>query len=122
MIGKYQFDNQEIQQEISAVIEKDSILNAEITQLKNSECGCDNINTSNQNYIGLCILLFPIYVLLGLYTFTANVMFDILNLDRNNKLIFLSYLLIIFPFVIIFEIGWRLNCFWGWKPYPPTRR
>ena len=122
IVRKYQFSNQKMQKEISTIIEKDAIFKGEITQLKNSECGCENINTSNRNYTSLCILLFPLYVLSWLYGFSANVMFDILNLDRNNKLIFLSYLLIIFPFVIIFEIGWRLNCFWGWKPYPPTRR
>ena len=119
MIGKYQFNNQEMQKEISTVIEKNTILNTEITQLSNSECDCGNKNTLNRNYTGLCTLLFPLYVFLSLYTFIANIMFDILNLDRNNKLIFILYLFIIFPFVIIFEIGWRLDCFWGYDPYLP---
>jgi len=42
LIGKYQFNNQEIQKEINAVIEKDTFINSEITQLKDSECDCDN--------------------------------------------------------------------------------
>ena len=42
MVGKYQFNNQEMQKEISAIIEKDAILNAEITQLKDSDCDCGN--------------------------------------------------------------------------------
>ncbi len=40
LIGKYQFNNQEMQKEINAVIEKDTTINSEITQLKSSECGC----------------------------------------------------------------------------------
>ena len=31
-----------MQKEISAIIEKDAILNAEITQLKDSDCDCGN--------------------------------------------------------------------------------
>ncbi len=121
MIGKYQFNNQEIQKEISAVIEKDAILNVELTQLRNSECDCENINTSNQNYTGLCVLLFPLYVLLWGYAFSINILFDLLHLDRNNQLILAFYILILFPFAIIFDIGWRLDCFWGWNPYPSTK-
>jgi hypothetical protein len=39
--GKYQF-NKGLQNEISAVIEKDTTLNSGITQLKDSECDCEN--------------------------------------------------------------------------------
>ena len=122
MVEKYKLNNQEVQKEISAVIKKDLTFNAEIIQLSNLECGCENIIPSNRNYTGLCILLFPLYVLSWLFAFSANVMFDILNLDRNNRLIFLFYMLFILPVAIIFEIGWRLNCFWGWNPYPQTAR
>jgi len=40
VIGKYQFNNQEMQKELSAIIEKDTTLNSEITLLKDSECDC----------------------------------------------------------------------------------
>jgi hypothetical protein len=46
MIQQYQLINPELQQEISAVIEKDATLNAEITQLSNSECDCENDETT----------------------------------------------------------------------------
>jgi len=42
IVEKYQFSNPEMQNEISAVIEKDTIINTEITQLKDSDCDCDN--------------------------------------------------------------------------------
>ena len=119
MVQQYQLINPKEQKEISAILEKDASFNAKITQLLDSECGCKNLNTSNRNYTGLCALLFPLYVIISLYTFSANIMFDILHLDRNNMLIFILYLFFIFPFVIIFEIGWRLDCFWGYDPYPP---
>jgi hypothetical protein len=46
IVEKYQFSNQLMQKEISVVIEKDVSLNAEITQLSNSECDCENENTT----------------------------------------------------------------------------
>ena len=58
MIGKYQFDNQQMQKEISTIIEKDVTLNAEITQLKNSKCNCDN-TTTRWSFPILCTLLIP---------------------------------------------------------------
>ncbi|KYK25629.1 hypothetical protein AYK25_04975 [Thermoplasmatales archaeon SM1-50] len=118
----YQFSKQGMQKEIYAVIEKDPALKERISKLQNSECDCENKNTSKWNYTGLCILLFPLYVFLSLYAFCVNIMFEILHLDRNNRLIFILYLFIIFPFVIIFEIGWRLDCFWGYDPYLPTTK
>ena len=42
MLGEYQFNNQEMQKEITTVIEKDTTLDAEITQLKDSNCDCEN--------------------------------------------------------------------------------
>jgi hypothetical protein len=61
IIGKYQFNNQETQKELSAVIEKDAILNTEITKLKNSECNCENEKeTSAWNYPVICVITFAI--------------------------------------------------------------
>ena len=42
MVGKYQFGNQEIRQEINTVIEKNPTLNVEITQLQAPECDCQD--------------------------------------------------------------------------------
>jgi hypothetical protein len=63
MIGKYQFSNQETQKEINAVIEKDTIINSEITLLKDSECDCNNENVSQWNFPVLCLLLVPLLIL-----------------------------------------------------------
>jgi hypothetical protein len=64
IIGKYQLSNSGIQKEISAVIEKDVTLNAEITQLQNSECDCKNENTTVLYYpVLLCTILLCIFAL-----------------------------------------------------------
>jgi hypothetical protein len=45
MIWKFQFNTQEMRKEISAVIEKNSILDIEITKLQNTDCDCEkNVN------------------------------------------------------------------------------
>jgi hypothetical protein len=63
LVEKYQFNNQGIQKEINAVIEKDTTINAEITQLKNSECGCENEYGLQWNFPVLCLLLVPLLIL-----------------------------------------------------------
>ena len=68
--GKYQFDNQEIQKEISTVIEKDVTLNWEISQLQNSECDCENEDENDWPFPVLCVILWSIFsvgVSLGYY-------------------------------------------------------
>jgi hypothetical protein len=57
MVGEYQFDNQEIQQQISSVIEKDVTLDREITQIVNSECDCENGQALSWSYPILCFIL-----------------------------------------------------------------
>ncbi|MCX6664323.1 MAG: hypothetical protein NTZ75_08780 [Euryarchaeota archaeon] len=42
MVKQYQLNNQWMQKEITAVIEKDAKLNGEMTQLLNSKCDCGN--------------------------------------------------------------------------------
>jgi hypothetical protein len=63
MIERYKVSNQEMQKEITAVIEKDAILNGKMTQLSNSECDCGNENTTRWNFPVLCILLIPLVML-----------------------------------------------------------
>ncbi len=60
-IGKIQFNNHEMQKEINAVIEKDAKLSGEITQLADSDCDCENDNTTQWSYPVLCVILFPLY-------------------------------------------------------------
>jgi hypothetical protein len=57
LIGKYQFNNQEIQKEINAVIEKDTFINSEITQLQNSDCDCEMDTTAIWHFPVLCTIL-----------------------------------------------------------------
>jgi hypothetical protein len=69
MIGKYQFNNQEMQKVISTIIEKDTILNAEITQLKDSECDCGNENTNiSWHFPVICTILLIIGGISGFLT------------------------------------------------------
>ena len=58
IIGKYQFNNQEMQKEISAVIEKDATLHREVSQLSNSKCDCDNEKTSFWDIPVYCSILY----------------------------------------------------------------
>jgi len=92
MVGKYQFDNQEMQQEISAVIEKDATLNAELTQLQNSDCDCENDKTINWSFPILCTLLFPIFFISLIIAIVSQMPFYFIE--------------------IIGTIGTLLNCFW----------
>jgi hypothetical protein len=68
LIGKYQFNNQEMQKEISTVIEKDKTLNAEITQLKDSECDCDN-RTPLLELAIICDVLRVIFGFFGIFPY-----------------------------------------------------
>ncbi len=61
MIQKNQLINPEIQKELSTVIDKDAILKKEITQLKDSECDCDNENTTTWRFPVICTMLYFLY-------------------------------------------------------------
>lgn len=93
MLEQYQVSNPGMQKEISAVIEKNPIINREITQLSNSECDCENEKTMNWSFPVICTLLFPLFVICFI--------------------IALFYDFIFWPAVIIDYIGLALNCFWA---------
>jgi len=116
MIWKYQFNNLEIQKEISAVIDKDTILNSEITQLKDSECDCGNENTMNWGFPIICSIAFVIIliweisfyksydILYKIYLF----LYTLIGAWANFVKVFVwLYILIGFSAVYIAEI---LNC------------
>jgi hypothetical protein len=92
MIGKYQFSNQEMQKEISVIIEKNPTLKTEISQLQNSKCDCEN----DGYYPKICDFL----------TNLMNIFFDIFM----RSPFYPSFLIFIitFPFVFIVAI---LYCF-----------
>ncbi|MCU0849832.1 MAG: hypothetical protein MUC80_00985 [Candidatus Thermoplasmatota archaeon] len=108
LIGKYQFNNQEIQKEINAVIEKDTIINSEITQLQNSECDCENQSASEWRFPVVCfvlmVLFYSPFIVLGLIDIIIGVPTNIFNL-----FLALSY--------IPWSIGYSLGCrFAGFGP------
>jgi len=79
MIQHYLFRNQEAQNKISSVIEKDAILREEIIQLKNSKCDCENEKTVQWEYPVICASLYLIFFLLCIpYGLLAG-LFDIFH-------------------------------------------
>jgi hypothetical protein len=84
LIGKYQFNNQEMQKEISSVIEKDTIINSEITLLKDSECDCEKNEPPTRPI--LCGLLSPLHSILDVLSHISiisaffNDMLDVIGL------------------------------------------
>jgi len=95
MIQQYQLINAEIPQEINAVIEKDATLKGEMIQLKNSECDCENDNTTEWRFPVICLLLYPIVICV---------------------LMICGLFLGGFSLGILWGIGLILQCFW-WNPW-----
>jgi len=101
MVQQYQFSNQEIQQEISTVIEKDTTLNAELTQLKDSDCVCDNVNTTLYwRFPVVCLLIFPIIFVLLVFN---QIVYPIVG--SNNPFGFWAFILLAFS-------HYGLSCRW----------
>ena len=96
MVQQNQLINPEIQKEISAVIEKDAILNADVTQLQNSECDCENEKTAEWRFPVICILLSPLWIVAAILAITSNYGFYFVE--------------------IMGYIGMKLNCFWNIVP------
>jgi hypothetical protein len=70
MVQQHQLINPRTQQEINTVIEKDAALNADVTQLQNSGCDCENENMALWHFPVLCIALYFLtwfFVVLWLY-------------------------------------------------------
>jgi hypothetical protein len=61
MIKQFQVNNQGVQKEINAVIEKDAKLKGKMTQLSNSKCDCGNDNTTTWTFPIICTLLIPLW-------------------------------------------------------------
>ena len=68
IVQKYQVINPEMQHGIKDVIEKNPTLKGEITQLSNSDCECENENTTVLYFPVLCTILLCIFGL-GLFLF-----------------------------------------------------
>jgi hypothetical protein len=100
MVQQYQLFNPEIQQEISAVIEKNPTLKGEITQLQNSECDCEkNINaekisiTDSTGTPIICVFLFIVM--------TAMIVLSVPLIIIDEFLISIDLVLLILLILII---------------------
>jgi hypothetical protein len=114
IIGRYQLSYQEMQKEISAVIEKDVTLNGEMNQLSNSECDCENekiIRSDLSTTICTILLVILIPFLIILETFA-----ELVILFEQNPILRRIIDLFSIPAglvaMIIFLIGLFLNCWY----------
>ncbi|MBN2599165.1 MAG: hypothetical protein JXA75_01390 [Candidatus Thermoplasmatota archaeon] len=114
MMGKYQFNNQETQKEISAVIEPDIKIKAEISQLQTSECDCENekiirSDLSTTICTILLVILIPFLIIL-------ETLAELIILFEQNpilrRIIDLFSLPVGLVTMIIFRIGLFLNCWY----------
>ncbi len=94
MVQQYQLINPDMQRKISAVIEKDTTLKEEITQLQNTECDCEKDYSKVWSFLSICLFLFFIYAAsFSLWMFSG--------VDAFSRIYF-----------SIKELGGILNCFW----------
>ena len=98
MVEQYQVGNQEMQKEISAVIEKNPILNEELAQLSNSECACESGKMAVWRLPVTCFVLHILFWITGL---TFTIMELLTGKDLGIEL-----------FYIIGGIADNLDCFW----------
>lgn len=100
LLERLQINSEELQKEITTVIEKNAILKGETIQLSNVQCDCENDNTTQRRFPVLCLILCPIFV----FVFE---MWLIITLGLHYYAYYLEIL-----FVILLNIGEKLNCFW----------
>ena len=109
LFEKYQMINPVMQKEISAVIEKDATLNAEMTQLSNSECDCENENTTDWNFPIICSMILICYA----FFYYIAMFFEILYYIGIPILssIFYFIAILIWEIIMLFwELGNKFDC------------
>jgi len=115
IIGKYQFNNQEMQKEISAIIEKDTILDREVTQLSNSECGCDNEQTSTLGFLWHFPVLCTIILIIAL-AYDYLILYPIAPiLDRFGFELRIVVLALI-EMILLYFLPAIIGCWWFFIP------
>jgi hypothetical protein len=100
MIERYQVSNLEVQKEINAVIEKDAPLKSEMVQLSNMKCDCENENTTVWHFPIICMLLYPLFVIITIIFKNAG---------------WYPPWFIEIPHEIILSLGQLFHC--SWYPY-----
>ena len=113
MCGMYQFSNQEMQKEISVVIEKDNTLKNKISQLKSSECDCESDRAINWSFPVLCSFL-NVLMIIPLILFAFGLSLGALALwFRLMGLIGYVIELITVPIIYaIINVGAIFDCEW----------
>ncbi len=109
--------------EINAVIEKDTTLNTEITQLKDSDCDCENDKEINWSFPVVCTILLFIFLPLLLLSFSLLIAGLITwSIITALKPEYSGYALLFFISMIGFAAGIALlpmylgnsiNCWWA---------
>jgi hypothetical protein len=95
LLEQYPVSNQGMQKKLRTVIEKDMMLKKEMAELSSLSCGCENGNATTWTFPIICILLFPLYMLI---TDLADAF------PFPNIFCFLS--------LIIGYVGDSFHCFW----------
>jgi hypothetical protein len=116
MVGKYQFNNQEMQKEISAVMEKETTFNAEINQLSSLNCDCDTSDYKEKGIPkNLCMILLCIIMVLVAPVDFLSMLFENMPLIRLIIAITIGLPLALISICIILLMA-LLNC---WGNIPP---
>jgi hypothetical protein len=101
MVQQKQLINPEIQKELSNVIDKDAILKKEITQLKDSECDCENENTNGLWHFPIICSIFLLFWYLGRL---------LVDIGYGHSSFLISMALTILVIELILEL--LFNCSW----------
>jgi len=99
-IKQYQTNNQMVQKEISAIIEKNTTFKDEIMQLSNIPCDCGNENSTEWSFPIICLFLYPIFYFSIKWVTLIYAIFHV-------QPFFVSYLC-----EILTNLGLILHCFW----------
>jgi len=94
LLERYQLNNQRVQKEITAVIEKDTALSRELTQLSNSKCNCgNNAGVTIWHFPVICAILGGIVMIVFLIAYNTGYLLDL--------------------FMTLMSLGGKFNCVWA---------
>jgi hypothetical protein len=89
ILERYQVNNQGVQKEITAVIEKDATIKGELTQLSNSKCNCrNNSGVTVWHFPVICTILGGIVMFVAFFMWWLHIGTNILKILGNLVEIF----------------------------------
>jgi hypothetical protein len=113
---QYQLSNSGMQQEISAVINKDATLNEKITQLSALNCDCNNDNYKEKGIPdNICEILFNLILMILTPEYVLATFFENMPFVQFMIIIFMGLPTLIVATCIIFSMAFVFNC-WGSIP------